>query len=82
MYAITNNYNNEYCNEKFLNFMLSKVAQQYFAGQTYEYPVVEGVKVSRLLVPLAEVTKAEIDMADLEDLAGTQALLRDLGLIN
>ena len=68
--------------EKFLNFMLSKVAQQYFAGQTYEYPVVEGVKVSRLLVPLAEVTKAEIDMADLEDLAGTQALLRDLGLIN
>jgi len=68
--------------ERFLSFMLSKVAQQYFAGQTYEYPVVEGVKVSRILVPIDEVTKVEIDMADLEDLKGTQVLLRDLGLIN
>ena len=68
--------------EKFLSFMLSKVAQQYFAVQTYEYPVVEGVKVSGILVPIDEITKAEIDMADLEDLAGTQLLLRDLGLIN
>ena len=68
--------------ERFLNFMLSKVAQQYFTGQTYEYPLVDGVKVNRLLTPLADLNKADLDMADLEDLAGTQALLREVGLIN
>ena len=31
----------------FLEFMLSAVAQQYFAGQTHEYPLVEGVTISR-----------------------------------
>jgi len=73
--------------EKFLSFMLSKFAQQYFAEQIFEYPVVEGIEISRLLVLkkllnlklTEEVTKFEIDMSDL---AETQALLRDLGLIN
>ena len=67
--------------ERFLKFMLSKVAQQYFAGQTYEYPLVEGVNTHRLLVPLADLSKPEVDMADLGDLVGTQAMLRDLGII-
>jgi iron(III) transport system substrate-binding protein len=67
--------------EKFLRFMLSTVAQQYFAGQTYEYPLVEGVNTHRLLTPLEEINKPQIDMADLEDLEGTQAMLRDLGII-
>ena len=62
--------------------MLSPVAQQYFTGQTYEYPLVDGVKVNRLLTPLADLNKADLDIADLEDLAGTQALLREVGLIN
>lgn len=67
--------------ERFLKFMLSKVAQQYFAGQTFEYPLVEGVKTHRLLVPLSDLSKPEVDMADLGDLVGTQAMLRDLGII-
>ena len=37
--------------EKFLEFMLSRVGQQYFAGQTFEYPLVEGVNVPHVLVP-------------------------------
>ena len=68
--------------ERFFNFMLSQVAQQYFAGQTYEYPLVEGVKTNRLLTPLDEINNPEVDMASLEDLAGTQMLLRDLGILN
>ncbi|MCZ6789670.1 MAG: extracellular solute-binding protein, partial [Chloroflexi bacterium] len=67
--------------EKFLRFMLSTVAQQYFAGQTYEYPLVEGVNTNRLLVPLSEINKPNIDMADLADIRGTQALLRSVGII-
>ena len=68
--------------EKFLNFMLSKVVQQYFTGSTYEYPVIEGVKANPLLTPIDNINKPKIDMAALEDLAGTQKLLRDVGLLN
>ncbi len=68
--------------ERFFNFMLSRVAQQYFAGQTYEYPLVDGVNTNRLLTPLDELNNPDIDMASLEDLAGTQMLLRDLGILN
>ena len=67
--------------ERFLNFMLSTVAQQYFAGQTYEYPLVEGVKTNRLLTPIEEINNPEIDMASLADLKGTQSLLRELGIL-
>ena len=62
---------------RFLEFMLSPVAQQYFVGQTFEYPVVEGVKTDRLLKPLSEINSPEIDMADLIDLKGTLNLLRE-----
>ena len=68
--------------ERFFNFLLSTVAQQYFAGQTFEYPLVDGVRTNRILTPLEEINNPHIDMATLEDLAGTQALLRDLGILN
>ncbi|MFQ5878995.1 MAG: iron ABC transporter substrate-binding protein [Dehalococcoidia bacterium] len=66
---------------RFLEFMLSPVAQQYFAGQTFEYPVVEGVKTNRLLKPLSEVNSPEIGLADLADLEGTLKLLRETGVL-
>ena len=67
--------------ERFLRFMLSTVAQQYFAGATFEYPLVEGVNTHRLLPPISELNGPDIDAAKLTDIAGTQALLRDLGII-
>ena len=67
--------------ENFLKFMLSKVGQQYFAGQTFEYPLVEGVKTNRLLTPLAEIKRPNVDMVALADLRGTQELLRGLGIL-
>lgn len=67
--------------ERFLDFMLSQVAQQYFASQTYEYPLVEGVRTHRMLKPIEDIDNPEVDMADLADLAGTQQLLRELGII-
>ncbi len=68
---------------KFLEFMLSPVAQQYFASQTYEYPVVEGVLIQRELAPLAELDAValNIDLADLADLKGTTQLLKDTGVL-
>lgn len=67
--------------ERFLDFMLSRVAQQYFATQTFEYPVVAGIKTDRLLKPVSEINSPQIDMADLADLDGTLKLLRKTGLV-
>jgi iron(III) transport system substrate-binding protein len=68
---------------RFLQFMLSPVAQQYFAGQTFEYPVVEGVVTQRGLPPLAELDAValDIDMAALDDLKGTTELLQETGVL-
>ena len=67
--------------DRFLKFMLSPVAQQYFASQTFEYPLVEGVRTQHVLVALDEILKPDLTAGDLTDLAGTQALLQDTGIL-
>ncbi len=67
--------------EKFIGFMLSQVAQQYFAGRTYEYPLVEGVSIEPSLTPLAELNSFQVKLEDLADLAGTTALLGEVGVL-
>ena len=67
--------------ERFLTFMLSTVGQQYFAGQTYEYPLVQGVRTNRHVTPIDDIVKPDVDMAELADLQGTQRLLRELGIL-
>ena len=67
--------------EAFIRFLLSKVGQQYFAGNTFEYPLVDGVRPSVLLTPLADINQPDITLADLSDLAGTQALLQKVGAL-
>ncbi len=69
---------------KFINFMLSAPGQQYFTGQTYEYPViVEGVKIEGSQPGLEEYESNAIDipLSSMSDLAGTAALLQDLGIL-
>jgi len=66
--------------QRFLEFMLSKVGQQYFAGQTFEYPLVEGVKNPHVLIPFTEINQPAIAIKDLGDLKGTQDLLRQAGV--
>ena len=73
--------NNPENGERFLRFMLSTVAQRYFAGRTVEYPLAEGVEMHRLLRPLEDINNPDLDMASLADLKGTQSLLRDVGII-
>ena len=66
--------------QRFLEFMLSKVGQQYFAGQTFEYPLVDGVTTPKVLIPLSGFTHPDIPIKDLGDLKGTQDLLRRAGV--
>lgn len=67
--------------QAFVDFLLQPEAQQYFAEQTFEYPLIEGVPASPKLVPLEEIQTPDIDLSDLADLQGTLALLQDVGLL-
>jgi iron(III) transport system substrate-binding protein len=67
--------------ESLLEFLLSPVAQQYFATQTFEYPLVAGVITPPQLTPLAELKPPSIDLSRLADLDGTLRLLRAAGVI-
>ena len=79
--GILDSSDNQDAAERFLEFMLSRVGQQYFAGQNFEYPLVEGVKVPHVLVPLDEINHPSISLKDLADLEGTQQLLRKTGVL-
>lgn len=66
----------------FVDYLLSEEAQAYFAESTSEYPLVAGVPTMEGLVPLAELGAPPVGLGQLEDLAGTLSLMRDLGLID
>ena len=59
--------------QRFIEFLLSVPGQQYFTGQTFEYPVVAGVEIPALLPPLANLDTQAVDisLSDLSDLEGT-----------
>ncbi len=65
----------------FADYLLSDEAQEYFAAETFEYPLVEGVAAPQGLVPLSEIGHPEIELGDLADLRGTIDLLSEVGLV-
>jgi len=65
----------------FVDYLLSEEAQEYFATETFEYPLVEGVAAPEGLVPLGEIAHPDIALGDLADLRGTLDLLSDVGLV-
>jgi iron(III) transport system substrate-binding protein len=67
--------------EKFIDYLLSPKAQQYFADQTHEYPLVQGVTPGRDLPPLSTLATPEIDLSDLTDLKGSLDLMRQTGIL-
>ena len=79
--GILNTSDNQDAPQRFLEFLLSRVGQQYFAGQTFEYPLVEGVLLPHVLVLLDEINHPSIPLKDLADLAGTQQLLSETGVL-
>src|SRR5690606_14315437 len=65
----------------FIDFLLSEEAQTYFAEETFEIPVVDGVAPVEGVPTIDELTLPDIDLNQLDDLAGTLALLTDLGIV-
>lgn len=68
---------------KFIEFLHSIPGQQYFASETFEYPLIEGVAIDPSLAALEELDALAIDIppGDLADLQGTQDMLLELGII-
>jgi len=68
--------------DAFTRFLLDVEAQQYFAKETAEYPIADGIKpYYDDLPPLDQVHGPDIDLNDLDDLEGTLEMLTDLGLL-
>lgn len=67
--------------QAFVEFLLAPEAQGYFADETKEYPLVDGVEPDPALPPLAEIGTPDIDLSDLSDLEGTLELLQDVGIL-
>ncbi|MGI9028936.1 MAG: extracellular solute-binding protein, partial [Ilumatobacteraceae bacterium] len=65
----------------FVEYLLSEPAQTYFAEETFEYPLLEGVADPEGVPALEELQGPQIDLTDLDSLQQTQALLADVGLI-
>ena len=66
---------------RFLEYLLSEEAQTYFAEETYEYPLIDGVAHSELLPGLDTLNTPDIDISDLGDLEATQNLLQEAGAL-
>lgn len=65
-------------------FLLSPEAQQYFADETAEYPVVPGITPAEQeieLAPLESLAPPDVDLAQLSSLAETEAMLQEVGLL-
>lgn len=64
-----------------VDYLLSPAGQQTFVDETWEYPVIDGVDDPAGIPPLADLEGPALDLTDLDSLEDTQALLRDLGLL-
>jgi iron(III) transport system substrate-binding protein len=67
--------------QRFVEFLLSDAAQEYFAAETKEYPLVHGVEADPGMPSLAEIGTPEVDLSDLSDLEGTLELLQEVGVL-
>lgn len=62
----------------FLDYLLSEPGQRYFAEQTSEYPMIDGVDVVAGLPELSELSApAELDLNDLDSLQATITMISE-----
>ena len=68
---------------RFVEFLLSAKAQQFFVSEVFEYPVIEGVIPNANLVPLSELLQLApaFNLNEMDDLEGTLKLLRHVEIL-
>jgi iron(III) transport system substrate-binding protein len=68
--------------QRFVDYLLLAEGQQYFADETFEYPVIDGVALPAALPPLVELDAVAVDFADRPGRCSrVQDLLIELGII-
>lgn len=67
--------------EKFIEYLLQPEAQEYFAQETTEYPLISGVQPPAKQIPISQINPPNIDLSSLADLEGTISLLEQAGLL-
>jgi iron(III) transport system substrate-binding protein len=67
--------------QRFMEYLLEPATQRYFALNTFEYPLIEGVEIAAGLQPLASLNTAALGISDLTDTRGTVNLLKDVGAL-
>jgi iron(III) transport system substrate-binding protein len=63
-----------------IEYLLSDEAQEFFAEETFEYPLVEGVEPVADLPPLESLETPAVDIRELGDLAETVDLIAESGI--
>lgn len=66
---------------KLVDFLLATEAQEFFGEETKEYPVADGVPGPQGVPSLADLEQPDLDLSDLDDLAGTLKLIESSGAL-
>lgn len=67
---------------QFVEFLLSQEAQEYFATETFEFPVIDGIAPPEGMPNLSEIASPDIDLSGLADLLDDATrLVTEAGLV-
>ena len=67
--------------QRLVSFLLSREAQEFFTGETFEYPLAAGVEPTDVLPPIDELTGRSVDVAELAGgLEATRELIASSGI--
>lgn len=67
--------------EQLIEYLLSKRAQEFYADESFEYPLAHGVPADSDKPPLSSITSPTLDLSSLGDgLVRTRQLIADAGL--
>ena len=68
--------------QQFVDYLLSTAAQEYFASETFEFPLIEGVAPAAGLPDIDEINAPDIDLSELADvLEDATRLVSEAGLV-
>jgi iron(III) transport system substrate-binding protein len=67
--------------QKFIDFLQSETAAEYFRTKTWEYVLTKGATQAEGIPAFADLKAPSIDLSDLKSLDVTQELLQKVGLL-